>query len=169
MHQRILFILHLPPPIHGAAMMGLYIKDSTIINESFECKYINLTTAKDLQDIGRIGINKIRTFILLLNNIKKTVKEYRPRLVYVTPNACGGAFYKDFMVVLLLKIMNCKIVVHYHNKGISTKQYRFIDNILYKIFFKNIKVILLGEPLYDDIKKYVDRENVMICPNGIPE
>lgn len=27
---RILFILHLPPPIHGAAMMGKYIHDSDI-------------------------------------------------------------------------------------------------------------------------------------------
>ena len=46
---KILFILHLPPPVHGASMMGKYLHDSKLINETFECKYINLTTAKSLQ------------------------------------------------------------------------------------------------------------------------
>lgn len=53
MKPRILFILHLPPPVHGAAMMGQYIHDSKVINERFDCHYINLTTAKTLQDIGK--------------------------------------------------------------------------------------------------------------------
>ena len=33
MKPSILFILHLPPPVHGAAMMGQYIHDSKVINE----------------------------------------------------------------------------------------------------------------------------------------
>ena len=40
---------------------------------------------------------------------------------------------------------------------------------MYKRFFKNVKVILLAEPLYDDIRKYVDIENVFFCANGIPQ
>ena len=30
---------------------------------------------------------------------KKAIKEFKPDLVYITPNAAGGAFYKDFVVV----------------------------------------------------------------------
>jgi hypothetical protein len=33
--NKILFILHLPPPVHGAAMMGKYIQESKIINTKF--------------------------------------------------------------------------------------------------------------------------------------
>lgn len=36
MKQKILFIMHMPPPVHGAAMMGLYIHDSEIINVGVE-------------------------------------------------------------------------------------------------------------------------------------
>lgn len=169
MLKKILFILHMPPPVHGAAMMGKYIHDSKLINETFECKYINLTLAKDLNDIGKSGLNKLNVFIQLLKNIRHTVKEFKPDLCYVTPNARGGAFYKDFMVIQLLKSLNCKIIVHYHNKGVTTRQNKLIDNLLYKQFFKNIKVILLAEALYLDIKKYVSRESVYICPNGIPQ
>lgn len=51
----------------------------------------------------------------------------------------------------------------------AINQNRFIDNLLYKLFFKNLKVILLAEQLYSDIKKYVSKKDIYICPNGIPQ
>lgn len=166
---KILFVMHLPPPVHGAAMMGKYIYDSILINDSFDCQYINSTTAKDLNDIGKIGVRKILDFAKLLNIIRQTVKDIKPQLVYVTPNACGGAFYKDFIIVEMLKYLKCRVIVHYHNKGVITRQGKFIDNILYRRFFKGVKVILLADTLYNDVKKYVLREDIFICPNGIPK
>lgn len=161
--------MHMPPPVHGAAMVGQYIHDSKLVNEKFECHYINLTTAKNLQDIGKMGIRKLFNFIKLLKRIRKSLNEVQPTLVYVTPNACGGAFYKDFIVVQMIKSMGYEVIVHYHNKGVATRQNSLFDNILYKRFFKGIKVILLSECLYEDVKKYVRRKDVFVCPNGIPE
>ncbi len=169
MKPSILFIMHMPPPVHGAAMMGKYIHDSQLVNERFDCHYINLTTAKSLQDIGKGGIGKLWKFVRLLGRIVRSVVKLKPQLVYVTPNACGGAFYKDFVVVQLLKALHCKVIVHYHNKGVRTRQDRWLDDKLYRRFFRGIKVILLAEALYGDVEKYVKRENVFICPNGIPE
>lgn len=169
MKPSILFIMHMPPPVHGASMMGKYIHDSRIINEEFDCYYINLATAKDLEDIGKMRLKKITHFFHLLHTIHKAVRRIHPQLVYVTPNAKGGAFYKDFIVLQILKQMGCKVIVHYHNKGISLRQNKVIDNLLYRIFFKKLKVILLAESLYKDVQKYVSRKDVFICPNGIPE
>lgn len=159
----------MPPPVHGAAMMGKYIHDSQVINNAFDCHYINLTTAKDLSNIGKFGLKKVWSFLKLLYLIYYTVRKIRPQLVYITSNACGVAFYKDFIVVEMLKILGCKVVAHYHNKGVVTRQDKLLDNFLYKIFFKNLKVILLSAKLYDDVKKYVRREDVKFCPNGIPD
>ncbi len=166
---RILFILHLPPPVHGAAMMGQYIHDSKVINERFDCHYINLTTAKSLQDIGKGGVKKLWRFFCLLLRIVKGLVRVKPQLVYVTPNSHGGAFYKDLVVVQLIKLMGYRVIVHYHNKGVATRQGRWLDDKLYRLFFKNLKVILLAEALYGDVEKYVKREDVFVCPNGIPE
>lgn len=166
---RILFILHLPPPVHGAAMMGQYIHDSKVINGRFDCHYINLTTAKSLQDIGKGGVKKLWRFFCLLLRIVKELVRVKPQLVYVTPNSHGGAFYKDFVVVQLIKLMGYRVIVHYHNKGVATRQDRWLDDKLYRLFFKNLKVILLAEALYGDVEKYVKREDVFVCPNGIPE
>ena len=168
MKQKILFIMHMPPPVHGAAMVGQYIHDSKLINEKFEGHYINLTTAKNLQDIGKVGFRKFVDFVMLLRRIRKSLKTINPELVYVTPNACGGAFYKDYIVVQMIKRMGCQVVVHYHNKGVATHQDKWFDDALYKRCFKDIKVILLSECLYDDVKKYVKRDDVFVCGNGIP-
>lgn len=169
MKPNILFILHMPPPVHGASMVGKYIHDSHVINETFNCHYFNLTLARDLNDIGKGGIKKLFDFIKQLICIWEVVRKVNPQLCYVTPNAKGGAFYKDFMVIMLLKIMKQKIIIHYHNKGVATRQNKILDNFLYRQFFKNLKVILLAEVLYEDIKKYVLRKDVFFCPNGIPD
>jgi len=108
-------------------------------------------------------------YLLLLRHIIRAVRSLHPALVYITPSASGKAFYKDFVVAAILKGMGCKVVAHYHNKGVSTCQVKRLDNFLYKRFFKNLKVVLLAETLYKDVVKYVKREDVYICPNGIPK
>ena len=168
MKEKILFIMHMPPPIHGASMMGKYIHDSQTINNTFNCTYFNLTLAKDLQDIGKGGFRKLIDFIRQIRALHKIIKAENPNLCYVTPNAKGKAFYKDFLIVMMLKAMGKRVIIHYHNKGVSTRQNKFVDNILYQLFFKDLKIILLADTLYNDICKYVNRKDVYICPNGIP-
>jgi len=168
MKPRILFILHLPPPVHGAAMVGKYIHDSKLINEAFDCRYLNLAIANSIEDIGKVSLGKISATIKMLMNIRREVKTFRPDLVYVTPNASGGAFFKEFLVVQALKQMGCNVIAHYHNKGVSTRQDNWLYDQLYRRFFKRVKVILLAKALYPDMQKYVRRADVAICPNGIP-
>ena len=52
----------------------------------------------NLQDIGKVGIRKLIDFYALLRKIRRSLKTINLDLVYVTPNACGGAFYKDYIV-----------------------------------------------------------------------
>ena len=40
--------MHMPPPIHGASMVGKYIHDSKLVNEEFECFYRSPSTEKIL-------------------------------------------------------------------------------------------------------------------------
>ena len=172
---KVLFVMHMPPPVHGAAMVGKYIHDSKIVNESFDCRFENMMLAKNLEDVGKGGVKKFFNLFSQLRRFKKAIKEFRPDLVYITPNAAGGAFYKDFVVVQYIKRClktyspKAQVLAHYHNKGVSTRQNRWLDNFLYKRFFAGLKVILLANILYEDVKKYVARDDVLICSNGVPE
>jgi hypothetical protein len=166
---RILLILHLPPPVHGASMVGEYIRNSHHINTTYDCSYINLASSKNLVEIGQFSLKKILQIFVLLIRTSIQVIRFKPNLVYITTNAQGVAFYRDFLIVQLLKFLRCKVVIHCHNKGVISRSDRRFDDYLYRRFFRNIYVILLAESLYDDIKKYVPKDKVYICPNGIPD
>ena len=95
MTNRILFIM--PPPVHSAAIVSKYIKDSKLINGTFDCRYINLSMASSINDIGKTRIRKLFKYISLLLRIGYEIKSFQPNLVYVTPNTKGRAFIKDFL------------------------------------------------------------------------
>lgn len=59
---KILMIAPLPPPVHGSAMMTQYIKDSGIINNAVEMDWVNLSTSRSLDEIGRKSIKKFFRF-----------------------------------------------------------------------------------------------------------
>jgi glycosyltransferase involved in cell wall biosynthesis len=150
-------------------MVGDFIRKSKVINENFDTRYINLGTSATVDDIGKSPISKIFKYINIVWQTVVQISVFRPDNIYVALTAKGIGFYKDAFIILLAKLMGGSMVYHLHNKGVSTKQEKPFDNWLYKKVFKNAEVILLSEYLYPDIKKYVSRDRVHICPNGIPE
>ncbi|MBM1105811.1 glycosyltransferase [Aurantibacter crassamenti] len=169
MKSKILFILHLPPPIHGASMVSKRIKDSSIINTTFSADYLNLATSFSLDDIGKRGQGKISALFNILKNTTKALIKTKYDLCYMTLTAKGPGFYKDVFVVLLLKLFRKKIVYHFHNKGVKANSYSWLKRLCYRIVFRKTKSILLSPLLYDDISMYVKSKDVFFCPNGIPE
>lgn len=169
MKKKVLLILHLPPPIHGSSVVGQFIKESKLINSSIQSNYINFGTSRELSDIGKNSLKKVVRYILLLVRILIKLIVFRPEICYLAITSKGSGFYKDALVVFFVKMFNVKIVFHLHNKGIVDYQNRIFDNFLYKRVFNNSKVILLSNRLYQDISKYVNINDVFICPNGIPD
>lgn len=178
--NKVLYIMHMPPPVHGASMVGQYIRDSKLLQHRFESDYINLTAASDLNDIGQLGVKKLVNYVRMLFAIRKHIKKEKPHVVYITPNAAGRPFYKDFLTVCLVKHW-CKknrdvkktkrkpnILVHFHNKGVKEFSKSKLNNWLYEKFFKDLYVLLLSEVLYEDVKKYVPPSRVGFCGNGLP-
>lgn len=167
MKKKILFILHLPPPIHGAAIVGQNIKESEKINDIFECKYINLSASQNIDEVGNLNFKKIIFQLSNYYDIFRTIIKEQPDLCYLTPSSWDWGFYRDFILVLLLKVFRKKIVVHFHNKAKTAWANKIVNKFLYKFFFKNLKVIILAKELYPEKEPYVKRENVYFCANGI--
>lgn len=166
---KVLFILHIPPPVHGAAMVGQFIRDSQIINTSIEGKYINLSTSSSIEEIGQGGLKKIWMILSLYWTVFFQILKFKPHYCYITLTASGVGFYKDAIIALISKFFGCKNVYHFHNKGVKNCQHKRFDNYLYKKVFSNSKVILLSHLLFEDVKKYVNSDQLIVCPNGIPD
>ena len=171
MKDRVLFIMHMPPPIHGAAMMGQYIHDSNLINESFECRYINESSSQTIDEVGGKYFKKVFRFIGHLYNILSTVRSFKPDIVYVTP---GGAnpelgFLKYVFEFSILNAFGCRKLIHFHNKGEKEKTEKWYIRWYYRMLFKNSDVIFLSRSLVPQFEYYLDEKQIHICPNGIKE
>ena len=167
--MKILFVLHCPPPVHGSSIVGLQIKESKIINEAFSCKYINLGTSKTIEEIGKKRVVKFFRYLAILFQIFWNVILNRPDLCYFSITAKDFPFYKDASLALLVKAFGIRIIYHFHNKGVSLRKDKYVDDLLYRLTFKNSIFILLSKYLYPDIQKYVIKEHVYYCPNGMPD
>ncbi len=150
-------------------MVGKFIKDSRAIQEKFVCDYINLTTSFRLTRIGKGSLGKLWVVLRILANVGTALLKERYDLCYITLTAKGAGFYKDFLIVLLLKLFRKKIVYHFHNKGVRGNSTNFLKRAMYRFTFKNTQSILLAPQLYSDISKYVAKDDVFFCPNGMPD
>lgn len=166
--EKILFILHYPPPVHGSALVGGFIKESNLISKSFSCRYINLGTSASVDEIGKNPAIKLLRYLNLIWQVKRALLLFRPDLCYLTVSSKGIGFYKDVLIVLLVRFFGIKRIYHFHNKGVRINQEKVIDNLLYSLVFKSADVILLSKYLYPDVQKYVLQNRVHYCPNGIP-
>jgi len=92
---------------------------------------------------------------------------FRPALCYVAITAKGIGFYKDALIALVVKIFGVRIVYHFHNKGISTRQNHMLDDLAYRLTFHDSYAIILSDRLHYDIRKYFPKDKVFVCPNGI--
>jgi glycosyltransferase involved in cell wall biosynthesis len=165
----VLFILHLAPPVHGASVVGSYIKESNLINTNFETNYLNMSTAYSLEDIGKASVQKLGDIFRLYVQIVIYLLKNKVDLCYLTINANGLAWLKELVIVAILKLFRVPIIYHYHNKGVRLNANSFWKKTLYRFQFKDSKSILLSSLLVEDIAQFVRKKDIYICANGIPE
>lgn len=167
--KKVIYLLHLPPPVHGSSVIGKAIQESKIINEVYENRYINLLVSRRINETGKLSLLKAFRFIgawfkLLFELIKK-----KPDVCYLALTVKGVAFYKDVFLVGLLRLFGIKRIYHLHHKGVENNKVHIIDKMLYNFVFRNAHVILLSNYLYTDIKEFVSESYIHICPNGIKD
>ena len=165
--SRILFIAPFPPPVHGASVVSQQIRDSKFIGETFTCDFVDLSTSRNLSEVGRRIPVKCWRFLTSISTLFWKLVTHHYDLCYLAITCHGLSFLKDAPFVLLCKLFRCRIVIHQHNKGMSEDVRRWPYRRLLPLTYRNATVILLSERLYPDIERFVRHENVTICPNGI--
>ena len=165
--QRILFIAPLPPPVHGSAMVSKYIKDSAKVQSVAQCDWVNLSTSRRMDEIGKGGAMKLLRFMGAYLKTLWLLLTHRYDLCYLAITCHGIGFLKDAPFVWLCKMFGCRVLIHQHNKGMSNCIDRWPYRWLIPYIYKRARVMLLSWHLYPDIAKVVKREQVVICVNGI--
>jgi glycosyltransferase involved in cell wall biosynthesis len=167
--EKILFLIRLPPPMHGAAKMNFLYLNSKVINYQYDIKYIKLNNYSSLQRnifsiflqlFGFLKIIAILFFNLLFFDYKLIYFEIAPK---------GSAFIRDSIYIWICKLFNKKIICQFHAKGISQEIKTKWKLKYYKKVFKNVTIILLSKMLYYDVKSIIPEKNIFYLPNGIED
>ncbi|HBE39788.1 MAG TPA: glycosyltransferase family 1 protein [Bacteroidales bacterium] len=165
--KKVLFILQLPPPVHGASMMNSYLVNSEIIKNNFDNKIIELRFVKSLNELRKFSLLKLWKAVIYYFRIFNELIFFDPDLVYLPVAPSGYAFYRDMFYIFLARIFRKRIVLHLHGKGIrEVADKSSVKRYLYRRAFKNVYVICLTPRLISDIEG-IYMSTPFIIPNGI--
>ncbi|PVW15136.1 glycosyltransferase family 4 protein [Marixanthomonas spongiae] len=164
--NKILFLVQLPPPVHGASLMNKLLAESELLNDKYHIDVIPIQLSKKMEGLGNFSLGKIFGACSIYFKLMGKLLSNKYDLVYFTLSPLGFAFYKDAFSVCILKIFRKNIVFHLHGKGIKNEINNKLKRKIYKFVFKNVEVIQLAEALKDDIKQIYPKTPYFL-PNGI--
>lgn len=168
--KKILFLMQLPPPVHGAAVISQSILNSEKVKNAFRISSINISTARTISDIGKGGTFKLFKSVGLWFKTCIRIISFRPQIVYITLSPVGPAFLKDAMLVMISKIFSrAEMVIHLHGKGIKKAMNTSPSAGFYQLVFKNTNVIHLSKSLLDDLSGIRGLKSKRVVNNGIAD
>lgn len=168
MKNRILYIVPLPPPVHGVSIMSEYAYESKLIRSEFECAVLPLRFTNSISEIGSFGIKKLWLMINFCFQLIAKLIRFKPNLVYFTLSPVNSAFYRDALFCFIIKSFGVKILLHLHGKGIrDVVTSSSIKKAIYRHTFRKTEVIILANSLATDISPVFDG-SPYVLHNGIP-
>jgi glycosyltransferase involved in cell wall biosynthesis len=167
MKKKILFMVQVPPPIHGAALRNLSLYESKLLHDKFNIKLVPLAFADNISDIGKLSVRKVyKTFRYSFKLISSLIS-FKPDTAYFTLTPAGGAFYRDCLFVLILKMTKTSIIYHLRGLGINqARNKNRLNKVLYSFVFRNSFVVCLSKNQLEDIQGLSYTKH-FIVPNGI--
>jgi glycosyltransferase involved in cell wall biosynthesis len=163
---KILFLVQLPPPVHGMSMINQSLLQSQAIAEAFETKFIDLALSKTISAIGHYSLSKFANLILLFPKLVFWLCYFRPQLIYFTFSPSGPALYRDALICLIIKFFRIRLIIHMHGKGLKKIPDSSYKKKIVRWAFKGTSVISLSEGLQNDLIG-LPIDKLFIAANGI--
>lgn len=165
---RVLALVQLPPPIHGASEMNKRVVN--ILSESPEVKVelVRLNYARSFHEMHDSDFKKIiysakATFRFLIQLFAS-----RPHITYIAFSPFGSGFYRDLVFVVMTKLFGSKPYLHLHGTGLSSSSSRLKKSLL-KLMFNGAKLIIISESLRPDIAEFSHKADVTVIDNCVDD
>lgn len=145
---KILYLVHLPPPIHGVSLFNKNVIESVRINSSVNSQIIKINYNKSIDQVNKFNLSKVSKYLNLFLKLFYSIVKFRPHLIYYSIPPTGNGLYKDIPIVALIKVFRIHCIYHLHGKGISKEIKK--NKIKFKIHnwvYSNSTVIHLSKTL----------------------
>lgn len=144
---KIVAMVQLPPPMHGAARMNQHAIEA--LSTQFDVRVLEMNFTRSLGDLEKPSLRKLmRAFWLMLRLVGALP---RAKALYICFAPTGGAYIRDSLYVLIAKLFRVPAVLHLHGRGLPAMRQSKLALAFQKAVFANQSVILLGESLRSEI------------------
>ena len=167
MMKKILFIIQLPPPVHGMSLMNQFTYENDLLDKEFNKEVFDLSLSTKNDELGKLTFSKIIKYSILFFRLFTTLLFSKYHTVYFTPTPYGKVFYRDIFILFLIKITGHNMTLHWHGIGLDKYKTRKIFNTILKWLLKNAQMICLGQNVTSDLKGFSDENNITVIPNGV--
>ncbi|OKH89065.1 glycosyltransferase [Thalassospira sp. TSL5-1] len=148
--KHILAMVHLPPPLHGAAIMNQ--RAINVLAKHYRVSVHELRFSHDIAAIGRSSLAKYGRAVRYGVALFWRILTQRPDLVYASFAPSGPAFWRDSFYALMLRAIRLPIVFHLHGRGLKTlRDKSWLAGFVQKRVFKDQTAIILGPALMPEI------------------
>ncbi|MHB9954122.1 glycosyltransferase family 4 protein [Vibrio campbellii] len=165
--SNVLFVAHVPPPNHGAAIVGGRVL--SIISKIYDYKLLRLSNSKSISSMGK-G-RTLSNVIFVLTLYLKTflyLMFYRPKVIYITPSLSGFAFLRDLPLLLFFYIYllfsKSKVLCHVHMRPLFLMDSSVLMTAWCALSSK-FEVILLSKSLRNDFSKKFNPKKLHFLSN----
>lgn len=170
--SRILFIVQLPPPVHGASLMNKLVAGRASRFESNKCFIVKLNFAKSLSDLQKFHPRKLLRAITVAFEIIGKIIAYKPQVIYFSMVPIGIVLIRDSIYLLLCKLLapSSKKIIHLHRPGMlqfySQKPYLYR---FYSFIFRGCEIVhltpLLAKKELSPLQ--LTKSRITVIPNSI--
>jgi glycosyltransferase involved in cell wall biosynthesis len=166
-HPKLLAILQLPPPLHGASLMNEMVVESTEIRRRYRMEVLPLRYARSLQDIGRPSLRKALMMGAQWLQVVHRALFRRPDIIYYTIAPTGWALIRDLCYISVFKLARIRVVYHIHGGGIARSAQDPLLRTWLRWAFDREVVIHLSQSLMTELAGLASFEQCRILPNGV--
>ncbi|MAZ34249.1 MAG: hypothetical protein CMO06_13985 [Thalassospira sp.] len=161
---RIIAMLQLPPPMHGAAAMNE--RALAALRKTCDVTLLEMRFAKHPRDIARPTIGKLLTAFYL--SLRLFFELWRkPDALYINFSPTGGALYRDGIYALMSKLFGVPAILHLHGQGLqASRESRFAGWLQHRAFAGQTAIIL-GDALRQELTG-LDCQSTIIA-NCLPD
>jgi len=168
---RVLAMLHLPPPVHGASIMAGQLAGGRIA-EAVRLKVIPLRFARGLSDLGRPSARKLAIAAVYALRQVAAMTVGRPAAGYIAASTRGGPMLRDALYIRLFRLWRVPCAVHVHTMGLAESLRAARPAVRWWVggaLRGATRVIALNQAHAGELAGVVGNGPVVVVPNGIPD
>ena len=166
--KKVLFISPLPPPHYGSAMSSKMCLEILQGSKEFKVESIKLNYSKNVADMGKLNLDKIKGFFKVKKEIGQMVKSFNPEIIYFMPATSGLGLVRDYLFIKeLRKCWKKKILFHLRARITKKDWSNSLYNKMFTEMFSGQKAIVLDKSLRGDLHGLIKGRDLSIVPNAI--